>query len=728
MKKYFSIDSRTILTLGRDSIKDHSTAILELIKNSYDADATEVEVEIIDKAKNRYIRIADNGCGMTEKEVDKFWLRIGYSEKRSNKYSKLNRRKTGEKGIGRISADRLGAILELRTKTSKSKTYCLKVNWDDFNIEGKDLTTIPIEVTKNSSIKIPKNKNGFPGTELIITKLRQAWTKKDIENLYNELSILIPPFKKVIDFDILLKTDIAHEFNGKIKSPFYENAQIELDAGYDGEIIWYRVKDRYPPNKSKVFRKSMIKWQHLVQKYLESPNEIKYDYPRFGPVELKILFYPRIPELLEGSEFRLSDLRDFLDKNAGFRIYRDNIRVKPYGDPKEPEGDWLGLAERKTREPAAIKRPTWVVSANQIIGAAFLSRDTNPMLVDSSSREGLIQGDAFYELRSFVLGCLRLLELHRHRREKERKLKEEKKESPSQEITYLNKELTLLQKDLKSLSDQVPQAAHRPIKRTMDQLITVSEKIKYTKHSLEELISESRVFRGLATIGIAAAVFGHETQSSIDEFIGAVYAATSVLNRTPNKVDLIENELKKAQKYAEQVSSWGAFALSRVQRDKRQKRKINISNIINEVIMDINSIFIAANIEIQTELEAIEANSFAMDIEAIILNLLTNAYYACQQNNRKRVIKFILKDKSFKDVDGFVMIVSDTGPGIDLRFKERIWDPLFTTKVNREGKQYGTGLGLTIVQSIVNDFKGDKQVDKDPKLGGARFKIWLPKK
>ena len=98
MEKRFSIDARTIINLGRDSIKDHTTALIELVKNSYDADARKVKIEIFSNSPSEYIRVADNGSGMTEKEVDKYWLRIGYSEKRKNRVSKLNRRRTGEKG------------------------------------------------------------------------------------------------------------------------------------------------------------------------------------------------------------------------------------------------------------------------------------------------------------------------------------------------------------------------------------------------------------------------------------------------------------------------------------------------------------------------------------------------------------------------------------------------------------------------------------------------------
>jgi len=344
IKKHFSIDARAILTLGRDSIKDHTTALLELVKNSYDADAARVEIEIFSCSPEKSIRIADNGCGMIENEVDNYWLRIGYSEKRTNKFSRLKRRKTGEKGIGRISADRLGAILELKTKAKGRKIFGLRVNWDDFNVEGKDLTTIPLDIISEPKIKIPTfgREKISSGTELIIKKLRQTWTKKDIENLYDEIAILVPPFKLVQDFEIYLKTDVAKEFNKKVESPFYENAEIELNAEFDGKEIFYYIKDRYNQKEAQPDKRDSIKWRNLVQKtYDYNTSEIS-DIPKFGPVKVTLLFYPRVSKILDGTTFRLSDLREFLDKNAGVKIYRDNIRVKPYGNPKDPEGDWLG--------------------------------------------------------------------------------------------------------------------------------------------------------------------------------------------------------------------------------------------------------------------------------------------------------------------------------------------------------------------------------------------------
>jgi len=725
MNKNFNIDARVILTLGRDSIKNHTTALVELVKNSYDADATKVWIDIFCRSSNEYIRIVDNGCGMTEDEIDKYWLRIGYSEKRTNRFSSKKRRKTGEKGIGRISSDRLGSILSLKTKSIDSDIIGMVINWDDFDVEGKDLTSIPIKILDNPQMLnlISKNSNLKTGTELEINNLRQNWTKNDITNLYNELSILSPPFKEVIDFEIYLNNDIAEEYNRKIESPFFENAEIELNAKYYGKEINYSVKDRFT-NKSTEQKK--ITWNQLQQRIYGSKYEKTLEAPIFGPISLTLMFWTRESSSILTENLRLSDLRTFLDQNAGVKIYRDNIRVKPYGNPKDPEGDWLGLAERKTRDPAGVGRPRWVVSANQVVGAIFVSRDNNSNLTDSSSREGLIHDEAFNQLKTLVLGCLRILEIHRHEVYIKSETSEKKLSSPKEDVKVLNNELKILKKDLGTLKKHISKSSQRPVQRTIDQVVNVLETIPETQKSINELVSQSTVFRGLATIGIASAVFGHETQTSISNFLSSTYTVKNILEKTEDKNEFALNEILKSIKYAEQVASWGAFALARVQRDKRRKRKMSITKILNTTLSQVKPVFEAIDIEFQTKFEEIECVTFAMDIEAIFLNLLTNAYFACQQKIRKRTINITLKKMERNQISGYSISISDTGPGINKEIKKMIWKPLFTTKVDQDGKEIGTGLGLAIVDSIVKDLKGEKLVDNDPILKGARFLIWLP--
>src|SRR5262249_16906164 len=136
---------------------------------------------------------------------------------------------------------------------------------------------------------------------------------------------------------------------------------------------------------------------------------------RLGPVSTRLLFYPQKAETVRGLDLDLSDLREFLQANAGVRVYRDNIRVPPYGDQGRAEGDWLALGDRKARNPAGPNRPDFRVSPYQLVGAVFIGRDTNPELVDTSGREGLVAGEALGILKSFLIGCLTRLEARYHK-------------------------------------------------------------------------------------------------------------------------------------------------------------------------------------------------------------------------------------------------------------------------------------------------------------------------
>lgn len=729
MEKTFSIDARVILDLGRESIKDNTTALLELVKNSYDADATKVEVDIFTNSTRPYIRIADNGSGMTEETIDKSWLRIGYSEKRKEKHTRSRRRKTGEKGIGRISADRLGGILEMRTSAKQSSPFGLLVNWDDFNVEGMELTSVPIKVLTSFKAKYPlvKDENQTTGTELIISNLRQRWTEADIENLYEELSIITPPFKQVTGFDIHLNTDVSEKFNGKVESPFHQSAELEINAKYVGEgsKIQYKFTDKYGLTRDKTYH---IEWDQLLQRDNTIISETSlHEKLSCGPVSITLLFYPRDSSMIDGTGFKLSDLREFLDRNAGIKIYRDNIRVKPYGNPKYSEGDWLGLQERKAKEPAGISRPTWKAGAHQIVGGVFIARDDNPLLKDSASREGLIEGHSFNQLRAITLGCLSLLETQRYELNKELEIKNnQRKRSTKEKVIDYKEKLDTFKGDIETIKKIVPATQRNEIDIALKGVETFfSESSETPEVIIGELINQNRLLGGLATIGIASAIFGHETEASISGLNLALQAAKSELKSETSETNTLNREVEKAINFSRQVDAWGRFALTRIVKDKRTRNKRNIKPIIENLLDELMPAFDSVNITIHRKLEKVEAYTFEMDIETILINLLTNAFTALRRWTKERLIIVELR-KEKKQKDGFVLIISDSGPGIAEEFRSIIWEALWTRKTNKQGKESGTGLGLTIISSIIQEAKGSKEVCNDKEIGGAKFTFWMP--
>lgn len=749
--RHFSVDARAMLTWGRESIKDHTTAVLELVKNSYDASATVVEVQIMTGLfadGGPHIRIVDDGAGMSAEDVEQRWLRLGYSEKRTERFTSRGRRRTGEKGIGRISADRLGAILELRSQAKGEGATGLLVNWNDFETPGQDLQKIPVRELGELEFRVPKpspwdqlrrefgrppnsvpNSRKRTGTELLIRDLRQQWDEQDVQELRRLLSLLTPPFERVEDFQVRIENDVDPASNGVVSSPMMASAAIEgrFSLNATGTVAVTMIH-RAPSSTKRVQKSVAIPFEQFVHPRLRpgaktSPAEM---LDRLGPVSARLLFFPQKAETVRGLDLGLSDLREFLQTNAGVRVYRDGIRVPPFGDQGRPEGDWLALGDRKSRNPAGPNRPDFRVSPYQLVGAVFIGRDDNPELVDTSGREGLVAGEAFALLKSFLIGCLTRLEAHYHRLFTSGvKPVDESPPSPRDTVDELRVHLSELAATIKRTEDTLPPEVSRRMSDVVDQLASTSQRLKQAEKTFDELGSQAAISRTLASIGIAAATFGHETQRGLDS-MRATLEAASLLLRNGESSDDVLSELEKALQESAKVSAWGAFALGRVRRDKRIRRVLDVSLLVAAVLDEIQPAMEASSITLTRDLESLKAKVFAMDVECVVINLLTNAYYFSKQSSRDRRVTVKLRARSHQKRQGFELSVADSGPGVAKDIRDRVWEPLFTTKTDDGGKAIGTGLGLALVNAVVQDAEGFRAIERDTKLGGACITVWLP--
>jgi signal transduction histidine kinase len=751
MPKHFSVDARAMLTWGRESIKDHTTAVLELVKNSYDASATIVEVEIrtgLFADGGPYIRIADDGIGMSLADVENHWLRLGYSAKREDRFTSRGRRKTGEKGVGRISADRLGSILELRSQAQQQPPTGLRVDWSEFEKPGRDIDKVPVQDLSDLAFKVPRpsrwddqrrefgpapttvaNSGTRSGTELLIRNLRQMWDEQDVQELRRLLSLLTPPFERVEDFQVRIDNDVDDACNGVVASPLLAAAAIEARFALDGRgTVKGKLIHRARASRKRIETRVSVPFNQLVHPkprpgvQTSSPDLVK----RLGPVSARLLFYPQKAETVRGLDLGLSDLREFLQANAGVRVYRDDIRVPPYGDQGRPEGDWLALGDRKARNPAGPNRPDFRVSPYQLVGAVFIGRDTNQELIDTSGREGLVAGEALGVLKSFLIGCLTRLEAHYHKLfTSAAKASTEPLPSPRDTVDELRAHLSELASTIKKTEEALPPSVSRQMSQVVEQLASTTEKLRLAEKTFEELGSQAAVSRTLATIGIAAATFGHETQRGLDSMRATLETARLLLRNGEDSRDVL-SELDKAVRESERVSAWGAFALGRVRRDKRVRRRVDVASVVAAVLDEILPAMEASSITLSRELESVRAKTFAMDVECVVINLLTNAYYFSKQSSRDRRVAVRVRSKINSGRRGFDIVVADSGPGVAKGIEERIWDPLFTTKTDDSGKAIGTGLGLALVNAVVLDTEGTRNIDVDPKLRGARFSVWLP--
>jgi hypothetical protein len=535
---------------------------------------------------------------MSKDEVLKQWLRIGFSSKRINTTSKKGRRKTGEKGIGRLSADRLGASIQLITKTDQ-EIFGLEINWNDFDKQGVDLHLIPFKKIQAPQINLPsfkskREKKITTGTELIIKDLRNDWKDSDFKRLYEELLILISPFRVIKDFKIFVKTNVETEYKGEIKSKEHLKPEVEINIFFDGvsQEIKYTLKDKYNISDNK---EKGITWKQLTQKQEGQKsllndiknNSISEEVPTCGPVIFDLMFYPRDKAMVSGSGFSLNQLKEYLSYNGGVKIYRDNISVKPYGFSGKDGEDWLNLGERQGQNPAGIGRSDWMAKNNQILGAVYISRDENIYLEDSAAREGLVHNEAYYDLRALVLSGLRLLELHRHRIHKQINNKpNDKPKRPSYKkiLDDYKIQLDSLKKELNELKEKAEKNNHTYVLNASSNIDAVLVQTKKTEKTIEEVLDKNRTLGGLATIGISSAVFGHETQTSITQFKMSNEEAIESLSETPPDVVEALYELGLARKHANQVAQWGAFALTRIKRDKRTRKTVEVSELLQKIV------------------------------------------------------------------------------------------------------------------------------------------------
>ena len=187
--------------IGRDLITDRITALFELVKNCYDANATEVVIRFHKAGvacDDNYIVIEDNGFGMSFEDVRDKWMVIGTSNKRRNPISAAPflRRCVGEKGIGRFAVDKLGRNLHISTKQVESAEWLsVHIDWDKYqksSDEEQDLTLFT-EV-ENTYLQTPAKDMKEHGTTLTIKGLHDVWEKKDIIRLLRESSRIVSPY------------------------------------------------------------------------------------------------------------------------------------------------------------------------------------------------------------------------------------------------------------------------------------------------------------------------------------------------------------------------------------------------------------------------------------------------------------------------------------------------------------------------------------------------------
>lgn len=389
----FRVSAELKNILGRDLITSPDIAILELVKNSYDAHATKVEITFNDD----YIAIADNGKGMSKDDLINKWLFVAYSAKsdgtEDKSYrSKFKRHYAGAKGIGRMSCDRLARNLTLTTRCEESKTEVLHVDWSVFEKNRKtefDTVGIPHETLET----IPQFPLGYPtGTILEFTGLHTPWSREDIKQLRKSLEKMINPFSGTDDnFQIEI---IAPEM-------IEEDSQIESEHDKVNGIIENSIADVLKLKTTQIESHiqggtihTTLKDRGILMYEIEEPNT---DFSQLDSASISLFFLNR------AAKYSFTSMMGVQPVSYGnVFLFRNGFRILPYGNWDD---DSWGLNQRQQQ---GYKR---FLGTRDLFGRVDIETDNPELIKEVSSRDGgLIETEASQQLMDYFTLILRRLE------------------------------------------------------------------------------------------------------------------------------------------------------------------------------------------------------------------------------------------------------------------------------------------------------------------------------
>lgn len=719
--------ARLMTMLGDQLITDKKVAIIELIKNCYDADAKLVSVAFhniqniglndLPQKELSYVEIKDDGTGMSLDTIKNVWLRPAtpnkMATKRKDNRTRLGRIIQGEKGIGRFAIHKLGTKIELYTRTDGQEEVKLLMNFSDYDPDQTNLFNQQNEykllqdVTNDWYVNSPAEViTSGTGTVLRIYLLRENWSNKDFEELYRSIQRMIPPTDAsarqfgiipVKDFDVLLSVNnepfVAEEstsFNDVIERAQY---RITGSVSKDGVLsFWYKSTNPYREFNQEVNLLDKNRLAHLnyssyaINEFLKREQQLNcgaFDFAFYA-------FDLDKPDKTILNE----DLKRFIKENFVY-VLRDGVRVYPYG---EKGIDWLSLDKLR-----ATKKAGQFISYNDLTGFVYITQEGNPKLKDSTNRQGLIDIDgAFEAFTSLVTAVTEIF-------------------NAEIKIDKLKKNIQTTNR-LKSTQDKLQQAYSSFEKRLLD--LNDKESLEKAKRFVDAYMGHFSVIQDrmqtvedLAGLGMAVERSSHDSlrllslmklnlknvSKKAKKHILKDEELISFLNDMTENIDIVYDDMQMIQ------------PLFKVQR--KSIKDVSIQESCKKVFRyfrtEIND-EISCRIIVTAEDLIIRTNAGL--ILQVLINLVDNAIYWIKSTSTNKNRELFIQINSIDNT----CVIADNGPGVRDDVAPMIFQEFVSMKSN------GRGLGLYIVQELLGRIDATIELIEDNKykiLPGANFKI-----
>ena len=668
--------------LGEELNPSLDQGLLELVKNAYDANARNCDVEITDaSAPGGSVRVSDDGDGMEIANILDGWLVIGKSSKTVQKLTRLGRIPAGNKGLGRLAALRMGDAAELYTRArgNTKEEHFLKIDWTKF--ANADL----VEDVKLKIATRRRLSGVSSGTDVLIKGLRHRVSRWEIRRLARAMILLADPFGEDKNaFNPRLISAEYNDFEKLVKQRYFTEAEYHLTARVESGRAVASVSD----SKGKV----LFKASHPDLFRDDSQGMYRCPDAKF---ELWVFILSR--STFETRSVSLGQVKEWLENFGGVHLYHNGLRVSPYGNPGH---DWLDINLLRARNPE--ERP----ATNTSIGKMEVL-DRKALLIQKTDRSGFIETEAFLDLRKFAMDALEWMA--------RRRLEVAEKRRAAERLESQNRSL----KSKKRLEDVIKSS---PASVRADLTEAAAAYDRSRDKEMDRLRKEVQLYRTLATAGITAATFAHESSASP---IKIIQGNIKTIRRRGEKflgekftVNFGE-PVANIETATTSLGVLGATTLELLDHEKRRLGKVEVHRIIKQVISLFRPFLVSRGVTAELELCSGEPYFRGSDaaFESVVTNLINNSlafFEKAGTKNRKICITTEVCDNSL------TLTVMDNGPGIlDIKPRE-IWLPGQST---RSG---GTGLGLTIVRDTVLDVGGRVDANAFSDLGGAEIIIEIP--
>jgi Histidine kinase-, DNA gyrase B-, and HSP90-like ATPase len=688
-KKSFQPRARLLLQLGDKLIRNENIALLELVKNSYDADARKVTITLTNTEipKSGIIDVIDDGEGMDISIIEDVWLEPGsdYKEakfKNNVRTPKFNRLPIGEKGIGRFGVHKLGYFIELISRKKDKNEVVVKIDWRKFG-QKKYLKDSEFEVYENTEPEYFKGTR--TGTRIRISDLRTVWDKRMIRDLYKSVFSLQSPFKRGGNFNIELKLsnqdlvadlptldDIRHFALFHFKCKLDSTKIFEFEYNFTPWKELYRIQPKTITQDDNIVienetlleridgAKKEYRLINLQKNYADNDEEVR----TIGPIEIEGYIFDRDKTILELYDYPgLSLLKEYLDEQGGVRVYREGLRINEYG---EQGNDWLNLDSRRVNEP------TRKISNNIILAVIDIKREHSKALEEKTNREGFIENEAFHDFRAAVLHVVQLIEKLREIDKSEIRSKYGQKEVAEPVIHHLGILKELVDEKVKDPGDNAE----------------ISRQIEKVE---KDYIEIQNVLFTSAGAGLTLAIGLHEIEKVVSE-------ANALIRREeiPGKIkQLIERIELLMNNYSTILKS-------------DEKTENDVLELIDTALFNVEYRMLKHGIVLvpkfrESRKKLIGECSKKFLLGAIINVLDNSIHWLGVKDQRLKKSSSEFQKKIFIDVqedsEYYNILIADNGTGFSIPTSQ-VTHAFITTK------SYGMGLGLHIVYLLMKSQNG----------------------